>query len=399
MYNIESLEQIVTGRAESFFKQDLNSHREQLRDAFADRSILIIGAAGSIGTAVTKLLLEFPVANIKLVDINENDLVEVVRDIRSSDLGTPKNLTSHPIDFGSPEFAAFMKDSPKFDYIFNLAALKHVRSEKDIYSISRMLKVNVGFVDQLLGSLDYDLKKYFSVSSDKAVDPANIMGASKLLMERCLIFHSDRHPASTARFANVAFSKGSLPYGFLHRLQKNQPLSGPKDIKRYFISHREAAELCVLSGGCGDNNDVFYPKFEEGFSETTFWEIAQKVLVELGYEPFECSSEEEAKKRLPELAAKKKWPCFFTSTATSGEKPYEEFNLPHETLDLERFEAIGVVKQDAEALRVPGTRDLITEVGTILSSGLSKADLVLRLKDVFGAFNHVETGRNLDEIM
>ena len=144
---------------------------------------------------------------------------------------------------------------------------------------------------------------------------------------------------------------------------------------------------------------MFYPKFEEGFSETTFWEIAQKVLVELGYEPFECSSEEEAKKRLPELAAKKKWPCFFTSTATSGEKPYEEFNLPHETLDLERFEAIGVVKQDAEALRVPGTRDLITEVGTILSSGLSKADLVLRLKDVFGAFNHVETGRNLDEIM
>jgi FlaA1/EpsC-like NDP-sugar epimerase len=263
----------------------------------------------------------------------------------------------------------------------------------------RMLDTNAVFLYDFLRKNPYRFKKVFSVSSDKAANPANMMGASKMVMEKVLMAGAHEQPFSTARFANVAFSDGSLPYGFLQRINKHQPLSAPGDVKRYFISHQEAGELCVLSCILGENRDVFFPKMDSGKDEKTFSQIAVELLESLGYEPVECQSEDEAKTRCDELIPQKKWPCFFFKSDTTGEKGYEEFYTSQEKLDMDRFENIGVIKRDPmpEKETLEAFIQFCRNAKTNLN--VTKEDYVQAMLKIVPTMHHVETGKNLDSKM
>jgi len=395
-----SYEQIVTGRSASFFSGDLQANATSMHASISGSRVAIIGAAGSIGSSVVKSVLRFKPAAICLIDLSENNLVEVVRDLRSTDgIELPVEFSTLPIGLGTVEFDRFFQDTRPFDYLLNLSAIKHVRSEKDIYCLMRMLDTNAVFLYDFLKQNPYQFRKVFSVSSDKAANPANMMGASKMVMEKVLMAGSKDQPFSTARFANVAFSDGSLPYGFLQRINKHQPLSAPNDVKRYFISHQEAGELCVLSCLLGENRDVFFPKLSSGKDEKTFSQIAVELLESLGYEPLECSSEEEAKARAEELIPQKKWPCYFFKTDTTGEKGFEEFYTSQEQLDMERFKNIGVIKRGS----MPEKESLETFIQFCrkakIDPDVTKEDYVQAMLKIVPTMHHVETGKNLDSKM
>ena len=263
-------EEIVTQRSDSLFDVDMYANEALLRERINGSRIAIVGAAGSIGSSVVKTLLRFKPSALSLIDLDENDLVELVRDLRSTaGLTIPDDFTTMPIGLGSVEFDRYFRDSKPFDYFLNLCAVKHVRSEKNIYCLMHMIDTHVVFLHSFFMQNPYQFEKVFSVSSDKAANPANMMGASKMIMEKVLLANSERHPFSTARFANVAFSDGSLPFGFLQRICKRQPLTAPNDVKRYFISHQEAGELCVISCMLGENRDVFFPKLAGNEDEKT----------------------------------------------------------------------------------------------------------------------------------
>ncbi len=393
-------EQVATGRAESYFHEDVQTQTQQLIERIAGSRVVVVGAAGSIGSAVVKTILRFKPEALSLIDLSENNLVEVVRDLHSSEnIQLPDYFETLPIGLGSIEFKRYFKDSQPFDYFFNLSAVKHVRSEKNIYCLMRMIDTNAVFFHDFLKENEYRFRKVFSVSSDKAANPANMMGASKMVMEKVLLSQSEHQPYSTARFANVAFSDGSLPYGLLQRIQKQQPLSAPNDVRRYFISHQEAGELCVLSCILGENRDVFFPKLISDKNEKTFSQIALELLECLGYEPVECISEEEAKHRVRELLPKKQWPCYFFKTDTSGEKNYEEFYTSKEKIDMDRFINIGVIKcepiYDADSLEnfIRFCHNAKTD------SGVTKEDYVQAMLKVVPTLQHIETGKNLDQKM
>ncbi|MGE4285561.1 MAG: polysaccharide biosynthesis protein [Phycisphaerae bacterium] len=393
-------EYVITGRKESFFAGDIQANAKELAGAIGGSRIAVIGAAGSIGSSVVKTLLRFNPSAVSLIDISENNLVEVVRDLRSSDgVTVPADFKTMPIGLGSTEFDRYFAETEPFDYLFNLSAIKHVRSEKDIYCLMRMLDTNVVFLNDFLESVPYKFRKVFSVSSDKAANPANMMGASKMVMEKVLMNYSEEQPFSTARFANVAFSDGSLPHGFHERLNKMQPLSAPNDVKRYFISHREAGELCVLSAILGDNRDVFFPKLSSGEDEKTFSQIAVDLLHEMGLEPVECASEEEAKARVEELVPQGKWPCYFFKTDTSGEKGYEEFYVKDETLDMERFGNVGVIKRGHFCERKALEEFLSFTRAAKANPDVTKRDYVEAMIKIVPTLSHVETGKNLDQKM
>ncbi len=341
-------ESIATRRTESLFANEMEFHAKDFKEAIEGSSIAVIGAAGSIGFAVVKILTHYKPRKLVLIDLNENNLVEVVRDLRSDfHLTVPQDFQALPIGLGSYECTHFFAESRPFDYVFNLSAVKHVRSEKDKYSLLRMIDTNNLFLYEFLSNLKYSLKKFFSVSTDKAVNPANLMGASKCVMESIMNVFSHQQPWSSARFANVAFSLGSLPHGFLNRIEKKQPLAAPNDITRYFISHEEAAQLCLLSGVLGKNQNIFFPKLQATLNETKFSDIAIELLKKLEYEPYFCSSEEEAKELCETLIPKRKWPCLFTASNTEGEKDFEEFYSESDVVDRKRFLNIGVVESQS----------------------------------------------------
>jgi len=393
-------EHVVTGRTESLFAEDVRTNEKALREALRGSRVAVVGAAGSIGSAVVRTLLRFGPAALSLIDLSENNLVELVRDLRSTArLRLPADFVTMPTGLGSIEFERYFAEEKPFDYFLNLSAIKHVRSERNIYCLVRMLDTNVLFLHDFLERNPYRFKKVFSVSSDKATNPANLMGATKMVMEKALLARSDVQPFSTARFANVAFSDGSLPFGFLQRLNKRQAISAPKDVRRYFISHQEAGELCVLSCALGRNREVFFPNLKEGRDEKTFAEIARELLRALGYAPVECASEEEAKERAPDLIPKKKWPCYFFASDTTGEKEFEEFFAAGEELDWERFKRIGIVEQEAPA-------DIHTLNDFLQFARQAKADPRVRKEDyvreilkVVPTLAHNETGKNLDQKM
>lgn len=393
-------EQIITKRTESCFKQDIEDNFNALKDIVQGSRIAIIGGAGSIGSAVVKTILRFSPAGIVIFDLSENNLVELVRDLRSSkDVKIPQDFSTLPIGMGTIEFSRYFEENRPFDYFFNLAAMKHVRSEKDIYCIMRMLDTNVIFLHDFLTKNPYKFKKVFSVSSDKATNPANLMGATKMAMEQALLYRSEIQPFSTARFANVAFSDGSLPYGFLKRIEKRQPISAPCDIRRYFISHQEAGELCSLSAFLGENRDVFFPKFEKSKDEKTFSEIAIELLRAMNYEPFICDSEEEAKNKAEELIKQKKWPCYLFNSNTDGEKDYEEFYSDNEELDLLKFKSVGIIKRGSEMNREAFEKFLEFAKFAKTDKNITKGDYLRELQLLIPGFNHVSTGKNLDEKM
>ena len=316
----------LIGRTKELFTDDLQIHEQELQQKVSSSSFLVIGAAGTIGQAVTREIFKRQPIKLHAVDISENNLVELVRDIRSS-LGYIKgDFKTFAIDCGSVEYDAMFSKEGSYDYILNLSALKHVRSEKDPYTLMRMIDVNIFNTEKTLNqAIESGAQKYFCVSTDKAANPANMMGASKRIMEMYLMRRSLEIPVSTARFANVAFSDGSLLHGFNQRMLKKQPLSAPQDVKRYFITPQESGELCLMSCLLGDNRDIFFPKLSEKLHLITFAEIAESYLNSLGYEVVPCKSEEEARQSVEALGREKKWPCYFFDSDTTGEKDFEEF--------------------------------------------------------------------------
>ena len=390
----------LIGRTQALFSADIEKNQQELADIVSQSTFLVLGGAGSIGQAVTKEIFKRNPKKLHVVDISENNMVELVRDIRSSFGYISGDFQTFALDIGSIEYDAFIKADGKYDYVLNLSALKHVRSEKDPFTLMRMIDVNVFNTDKTIQqSIEMGSNKYFCVSTDKAANPVNMMGASKRIMEMFLMRRSEEIAISTARFANVAFSDGSLLHGFNQRIQKRQPIVAPNDIKRYFVTPQESGELCLMSCIFGENRDIFFPKLSEALHLITFADIAVKYLQQLGYEPFLCKSEDEARELAETLPALGKWPCLFTSSDTTGEKDFEEFFTDKETLDMARFENLGVIKnepvyqQDLLNLFEKSIADYKKE------KSWSKEQIVELFHQMIPGFGHKETGKYLDSKM
>ena len=339
----------LIGRTKNLFTEDIHNSESELRDIISSSTFLVIGGAGSIGQAVCREIFKRNPQKLHVVDISENNLVELVRDIRSTLGYIDGDFQTFALDINSIEYDSFIAWDGKYDYVLNLSALKHVRSEKDPFTLMRMIDVNIFNTEKtVLNSIANGTKKYFCVSTDKAANPANMMGASKRIMEMYLMQLSEQIPISTARFANVAFSDGSLLHSFNQRLLKRQPIVAPNDVKRYFVTPQESGELCLMSCLLGDNRDIFFPKLDDQLHLITFSEIAERYLKERGYQPYHCKSEDETREKMNDLPEKGLWPCYFSASNTTGEKDFEEFFTENETLDLEKFSGIGIIKNQPE---------------------------------------------------
>jgi FlaA1/EpsC-like NDP-sugar epimerase len=390
----------LIGRTKNLFINDMTLYEKKLNDVISNSSFLVLGAAGSIGQAVTKEIFKRKPNKLHVVDISENNMVEMVRDIRSSFGYIDGDFQTYALDIGSLEYDAFIKADGKYDYVLNLSALKHVRSEKDPFTLMRMIDVNVFNTDKTIRqSIENGSKKYFCVSTDKAANPVNMMGASKRIMEMFLMKHSEEISISTARFANVAFSDGSLLHGFNQRIQKRQPIVAPNDIKRYFVTPKESGELCLMSCIFGENRDIFFPKLSEALHLISFSDIAVKYLQQLGYEPYLCDSENEARELSKTLPEDGKWPCLFTISNTSGEKDFEEFFTDHETLDMSRFKNLGIIKNEAiyDAEKIIMFTNKINKLREIKC--WDKEQIVSLFHQVLPNFEHLETKKYLDSKM
>ena len=390
----------LIGRESELFCEDIAFNGSKLQDLVAESRFLVIGGSGSIGQAVTREIFKRDPRALHVVDISENNMVELVRDLRSTEGYGSGDFKTFSVDCGSVEFEALMASEGPYDYVFNLSALKHVRSESDPYTLMRMIMVNVfNTIKTLRLANNMGAKKYFCVSTDKAANPVNMMGASKRIMEMFLMRESLTQDIAMARFANVAFSDGSLLHGFNQRFTKKQPFSAPNDVRRYFVTPQESGELCLLSGLLGENRDIFFPKLSEKLHLITFSEIAVRYLRERGYEPYECECEDEARDRAEELIANKQWPCYFFKSDTTGEKDFEEFFTDNEDLDMERFETVGVIKNqpDFDEAKLDDFMDgieALREKGTWV-----KDDIVKLYFGLLPEFAHKETGKYLDQRM
>lgn len=391
----------VTKRLESMFQEDIEKNKGTLKEKIKGKSVLVIGGAGSIGSSFIQAMLPFEPGALVVVDINENALAELTRDLRSTKgMYIPRDYVPYPMDFASSTFEKMFRKRGGFNIVANFSAHKHVRSEKDIYSVEALMQNNVLHAKRLLELLkQYPPEEYFCVSTDKAANPVNIMGASKRIMEDVIFSYSDYFPVKTARFANVAFSNGSLPAGFLERIAKCQPLSAPSDIKRYFVSPKESGQICLLSCMLGKNREIFFPRLEEA-QMMAFDAIATALLHEHGYEVLECTSEQETLEKADELEnGSKKYPVYYSVSDTSGEKTYEEFYTEEESVDFKRLKALGVVTgkkvPDKEKIRV-----LFVELETVFAQEETrKEDIVSIIKRYLPNFEHIETGRSLDSKM
>lgn len=396
MNNILSL----IDREKLLLSDDISKNELELKEIVSDSKFLVLGGAGSIGQAVTKEIFKRNPKKLHVVDISENNMVELVRDIRSSFGYIDGDFQTFALDIGSTEYDAFIEADGKYNYVLNLSALKHVRSEKDPFTLMRMIEVNIFNTDKTIQqSIEKGVKKYFCVSTDKAANPVNMMGGSKRIMEMFLMRRSKKISISTARFANVAFSDGSLLHGFNMRLEKNQPIVAPQDVKRYFVIPQESGELCLMSCIFGMNRDIFFPKLSESLHLITFADIAVKYLNEKGYDPYYCKSEDEARELAKTLPQEGKWPCLFTTSDTTGEKDFEEFFTENETLDMERFNNLGVIKNapnyNHELLEY--FEKEITKMKN--AKKWSKEQLVNLFFEMMPDFEHKEVGRYLDSKM
>jgi len=390
----------LIGRTKNLFEDDINALDKDLKEIVSSSSFLVIGGAGSIGSAVTKEIFIRDPKKLYVVDISENNLVELVRDIRSEFGYISGDFKTFAIDVASAEFDALLAQSGGFDYVLNLSALKHVRSEKDSFTLMRMLETNIFNTDKTLAqAYDMKSKKYFCVSTDKAANPVNLMGASKRIMEMFAFRRSLEIDVSMARFANVAFSDGSLLFGFQKRIEKAQPIVAPNDVRRYFLTPKESGELCLLSTIFGENRDIFFPKLDENLDLITFSEIAKRYLANLGYEPFLCENEEEARKLAKVLPKDDFYPCLFAPSDTTGEKDYEEFFVDGEKLDMQRLQNIGIVKNDAnfDSEKLEIFKNNILKLKSSLT--WSKEDVLREVFELIPNFMHKETGKYLDEKM
>lgn len=405
MFNINSfISKHITHRTESLFTPDLTRNHEALIREIQGKSVLVIGGAGTIGSSYIKALIRYEPSRLVVVDISENGLTELTRDLRSGyGLKVPEVFKTYPVNFADPVFKRIFQGEGPFDIVANFAAHKHVRSEKDEYSITALLENNVIKAEQLLNFISSSPPRhFFCVSTDKAANPVNIMGASKKIMEEVIMAYSGEFPITTARFANVAFSQGSLPDGFIRRMAKQQPLSAPSDVKRYFVSPEESGEICLLACILGKSGDIFFPRLAEP-QMMTFSEIAIAFLQEHGFEPVVCATEEEARSffvtRHPSLVTSSSYPVYFFSSDTSGEKAFEEFYTDDEFVDMDSYESLGVIK-NAPRRPLAGVCEIIGLLNdTLRKPGITKAEIVTVLAKLVPGFDHIETGKGLDSRM
>ncbi|HBE66552.1 MAG TPA: UDP-N-acetylglucosamine 4,6-dehydratase [Planctomycetaceae bacterium] len=394
----------LIGREAAIFQQDMAKHEGELEERIKTSRFLVVGGAGSIGGAVVKELFRRNPRALHVIDTSENNLAELVRDLRSSLGYIDGDFHAYCFDPLGSEFPAFAHAATSgehsYDYVLNFSALKHVRSEKDPFTLMRLLDVNVFLTRKLLGfAKDCGAKKFFCVSTDKAANPVNMMGGSKRIMEMFLIGEQSETAVSTARFANVAFSDGSLPYAWTQRILKGQPISAPNDIRRYFVTGQEGAQLCLFSILQGADREIYFPKLSANLHLITFSSMAERYLESIGYEPYHCDSEEEARKRVSELRSQKKWPCFFFTTDTTGEKDFEEFYTDSEQVDWDRYAELGVVMNEAFV-----DQDKLDEFDRRISTlrtnaAWTKSDLLEAFGGLLPNFAHKETGKNLDNRM
>jgi FlaA1/EpsC-like NDP-sugar epimerase len=390
----------IINRSKTLFEEDLLNQNQYISDLIRGCSFLVIGAAGTIGQSVAKEIFKRNPKKLHAVDISENNLVELVRDIRSSFGYIKGDFQTCALDCGSFEFSSFCNANGPYDFVLNLSALKHVRSEKDPYTLMRLIEVNIfNTINSVKNARDWESKNYFCVSTDKAANPVNMMGASKRIMEMFLMRESINQNLSMARFANVAFSDGSLLHGFSQRFSKRQPIAAPNDVKRYFVTPQESGELCLLSCLLGANRDIFFPKLSEKLHLITFSDIACRYLESVGYEAYECDSEEEARSSCEELILQKKWPCYFFKSDTTGEKDFEEFFTEMETIDLNKFSSVGIIKNEAifDEGKLSHFKNSIEKIRQ--SATWDRSDLISLFHEMIPGFAHKETGKFLDQKM
>ncbi len=390
----------IIGRTKLLLAEDIKQFEKTLSQQVKTSSFLVIGGAGSIGSAVVKEIFERKPKKLHVVDISENNLVELVRDIRSSYGYIDGDFKTFALDCGSFEFDAMFAAEGPYDYVLNLSALKHVRSEKDPYTLMRMIEVNIlNTIKTIDLAVQSKARKYFCVSTDKAANPANMMGASKRIMEMFLVEKGKYIPISTARFANVAFSDGSLLHGFNQRLLKKQPIVAPNDVRRYFVIPKEAGQLCLISAILGNNGDIVFPKLSEELNLITFSQIAENYLSSKGLKVHLCKTEDEARSIIRNIDLSKEWPCLFTPSDTTGEKDYEEFYTDNEIVNFDRFQTLGIVKNnllsDKKLLEL-----LLSEIQAMKDKKKwDKNQIVDLFYKMIPNFGHKESGKYLDEKM
>lgn len=402
MFNLDKfIADSVTKRPVSMFAPDIEANKETLSKEIKDKKVCVIGGAGSIGSSFIKAVLRFEPKSIVVVDLNENGLAELVRDVRSTEgLYVPDEFRCYTLNFADPIFERIFREEKGFDIVANFSAHKHVRSEKDRYSVQALIENNDIKAKKLMDLLTvYPPKHFFCVSTDKAANPVNIMGASKRIMEDLVMAYNKYFKVTTARFANVAFSNGSLLDGWIHRLQKKQPLAAPNDVKRYFVSPEESGQICMLACILGRPGEVFFPKLGED-QMLTFSSICDDFVKAEGFDKKECGSDEEAKRYASDMSYEgTTYPVVYFKSDTTGEKAYEEFFVPGEKIDMQRFSALGVVEQT--------TRHDMTEVNCFFvklenifaSENFTKAQVVEAIKEFIPNFEHEEKGKNLDSKM
>ena len=402
MFNLTKfISDSVTFRSESMFAADIEANKNTLEHEIKDKKVCVIGGAGSIGSSFIKAVLRFQPKSVVVVDLNENGLAELVRDVRSTKgLFCPDEFRCYTLNFADPIFERISREEKGFDIVANFSAHKHVRSEKDKYSVQALIENNDIKAKKLMDLLCvYPPKHFFCVSTDKAANPVNIMGASKRIMEDLVMAYNQHFKVTTARFANVAFSNGSLPDGWIHRLQKKQPLAAPNDVKRYFVSPEESGQICMLACILGNGGEVFFPKLGED-QMLTFSKICDDFVKAEGFTKEECPNDESAKDFADKMSYDSdKYPVVYFKSDTTGEKAYEEFYVPGEKINMQRFKALGVVEKT--------TRREMTEINTFFTEledifaaeDFTKAQVVEAIKKFIPNFQHEEKGKNLDQKM
>jgi FlaA1/EpsC-like NDP-sugar epimerase len=387
----------LIGRDKELFFEDILKYKQKLYEIVSSSSFLVLGGAGSIGQAVVKEIFSRKPLKLHVVDISENNMVELVRDLRSSFGYIEGDFQTFALDIGSVEYDSFISSDGKYDYVLNLSALKHVRSEKDPFTLMRMVNVNILNTEKTINqSIENKSKKYFCVSTDKAANPVNMMGASKRIMEMFVNRKSQDISVSMARFANVAFSDGSLLHGFNQRLEKKQPIVAPNDIRRYFVTPKESGQLCLMSCIFGENRDIFFPKLSSDLNLITFSEVAERYLKKKGLRPYLCKNEDEARELAKKASKDNLWPCLFLPSDTTGEKDVEEFYTDQETLDMDKFKNLGVIKND---LNFNGYKleHFISVINNYqIKHKWNKENIVDLFHEMIPDFGHLETGKYLD---
>jgi len=391
----------VTFRKESMFLADIEANRDKLSAEIKDKSVCVIGGAGSIGSSFIKAVLPFKPSKLIVIDLNENGLAELTRDLRSTyGMYVPAEYRAYTLNFADPIFERIFREEKGFDIVANFSAHKHVRSEKDKYSVQALIENNDIKAKRLLDLLAvYPPKHFFCVSTDKAANPVNIMGASKRIMEDMIMAYTTKFKVTTARFANVAFSNGSLPDGWINRVDKKQPLAAPNDVKRYFVSPEESGQICMLACILGKNGEIFFPKLGEE-QMLTFSSICDKFVADMGAEKEEFSNDEDAKRFAKEMPfGSKKYPVVYFKSDTTGEKAYEEFYVPGEKLDMNRFKSLGVIEEVAKR-PMNEIDSFFAEMEHIFAKAdFTKEEVVKAIKKFIPNFEHEEKGKNLDQKM